>query len=118
MLTELALRIFTALAPAPEGAPGAGGHTFIMLIFYGGLFAVFYFLLIRPQTKKTKDTQKMQDSLNKGDSVITSGGMYGAVHKIKEDVVILQVADNVRIKIQRTAITQRVKEVETKKQNE
>ncbi len=118
MLTELALRIFTALAPAPEGAPGTGGHTFIMLIFYGGLFAIFYFLLIRPQTKKTKDTHKMQDGLSKGDSVITSGGMYGTVHKIKDDVVTLQVADNVRVKLQRAAITQRIKEAETKKQDE
>lgn len=118
MLTDLALRLSTALAPAPDGAPNTQGHAAIMILFYGGLFAIFYFLLIRPQTKRSKETQTMQDGLNKGDSVVTSSGIYGSVHKIKDDVVTLQIADNVRVKFQLSAITSRVRESETKKSDE
>jgi len=118
MLTELALRLSTALAPAPEGAPNTQGHAVVMILFYGGLFAIFYFLLIRPQTKRSKETQTMQSGLNKGDSVITSCGIYGLVHKIKDDVVTLQIADNVRVKFQLSAISSRTRESETKKSDE
>lgn len=118
MLTELALQVLTALAPAPEGAPNAEGHTMILVLFYGGLFAVFYFLLIRPQSKKNRAIRDMQSAIDKGDSVITSGGMYGTVHKVKDDVVIVQIADDVRVKFQRSAITELVKESGTKKPDE
>lgn len=118
MLTELALRLSTALAPAPEGAPDSGGHAIVMILFYGGLFAIFYFLLIRPQTKRTRETQTMQADLGKGDSVLTSGGIYGTVHKIKDDVVTLQIADDVRVKLQLSAISSRIKESETKTSDE
>ncbi len=90
----------------------------VMMLFYGGLFAIFYFLLIRPQTKRSKETQTMQTDLNKGDSVVTSSGIYGTVHKIKDDVITLQIADNVRVKFQLSAITSRVRESETKKSDE
>ena len=115
MLTELTLRMMTALAPAPEGAPGAGGNWIIMLLFYGGLFGIFYFLLIRPQTKKTKEIESMQSKLTKGDSIVTSGGIYGTVFKVKDDIVTLQVAENTKIKIQRAAISERLKESEARK---
>ncbi len=115
MLTELALRVVTALAPAPEGAPSTEGHAMVMVIFYGGLFAVFYFMLIRPQTKRTKEVQAMQSSLGKGDSVITSSGIYGTIYKIKDDVVTVQIAENVRVKMQRSAITERLKESDSNK---
>ncbi len=103
-----------SFAPAPEGAGDSEGHTAVMLLFYGGLFAIFYFLLIRPQSKKTKETQNMQSELSKGDNVITSGGIYGSVYKIKDDVVTLQVADDVRMKFQRSAISERLKESDIK----
>ena len=118
MLTELALRLSTALAPAPEGAPDSEGHAMIMILFYAGLFAIFYFLLIRPQTKRSKETQTMQSDLSKGDSVLTSSGIYGIVHKIKDDVVTIQIAENVRVKFQLSAISSRVRESEIKKSDE
>lgn len=108
MLTELMLKSVLALASAPEGAPGAGDNTVILMLFYGGLFAVFYFFLIRPQTKKTNETHQMQAGISKGDTVITSGGIYGTVYKTKDDTLVLQIAENVRVKCQRSAVLERV----------
>lgn len=68
------------------------------------MFAIFYFILIRPQQKKQKETQRMLDDLKEGDQVVTLSGIHGSVKKIKDDVVMLQIADNVKIKINRTSI--------------
>lgn len=103
-------RAVTAMSPPPEGAPNTGGHVMVMLLFYAGLFAIFYFLLIRPQLKRNKEIKNMQDSLNKGDTVLISGGIYATVYKIKEDVVTLEIAEGVRIKALRSAITEKAKE--------
>ena len=86
MLNELINRYYVSFAPAPEGAPNSEGHTIVLILFYAALFAVFYFLLIRPQTKKNREVQNMQESLKKGDTVVTTGGIYGVVHKLKEDI--------------------------------
>jgi preprotein translocase subunit YajC len=107
-LLDIYLRTSIALQPAPDGAP-ADGQWFIMLIFYGGLFGIFYFLLIRPQSVKAKETEKMQDSLGKGDRIITVGGVFATIHKIEEDVVTLEIAEGVRIKAQRSAIHERIR---------
>jgi len=69
------------------------------------MFLVFYILLIRPQQKRTKQHREFLDSLQKGDEVITSGGIYGRVTGITENVVTLEVADKVRIKVQRANIS-------------
>jgi len=110
MLYYYILKSATAMSPAPEGAPNSQGHVFIMLLFYAGLFAIFYFLLIRPQMKRNKDIGRMQDSLTKGDSILTTGGIYATVHKIKEDTVTLEIAEGVRIKVQKSAISEKVKD--------
>ncbi|MDH4184816.1 MAG: preprotein translocase subunit YajC [Nitrospinota bacterium] len=110
MITERLLGIVASFAPAPEGAPDTGGHITIMLIFYGALFLVIYLFLFRPQLEKSRETKDMQTGLNKGDSVVTSGGIYGVISKIKDEVVTLQVADNVRIKVRKSSISERVKE--------
>ncbi len=68
------------------------------------LFAVFYFLLIRPQQKRTKEHKRMLDSLAKGDEVITSGGLVGKVTDLGDNFVEVEVADNVRLKVQRPAL--------------
>lgn len=112
MNNYLVVKAITAMSPAPEGAPGAGGNALVMFVFYFGLFAIFYFLLIRPQMKRSKETKKMQETLGKGDSIVTTGGIYGVIHKMKDDVVTLEIADGVRIKIQRSGIGNRVSEVE------
>jgi len=81
------------------GAEGAGGFTsFIPLIL---MFVIFYFLLIRPQQKKTKEHREMITSLRKGDRVITTGGIYGRITGLDEHRVTLEISDKVRIKLVR-----------------
>ncbi|MBI4666182.1 MAG: preprotein translocase subunit YajC [Nitrospinae bacterium] len=100
------------MAPAPEGAPNQEGHAVVMVLFYVALFAIFYFLLIRPQTKRNREVKSLQESLKKGDSVLTSGGMFGVIYKIKDDVVTVEIAENVRVKMQKSAILERLKDNE------
>ncbi len=68
------------------------------------LFIVFYFLLIRPQSKRAKEHKKMVEALAKGDEVLTQGGVYGKIIEVTEEAVTVEVADNVQIKLQRAAV--------------
>jgi preprotein translocase subunit YajC len=68
------------------------------------MFLIFYFILIRPQQKKQKETRKMLDELKEGQNVVTLSGIHGTVKKLKEDIVVFQIDNNVRIKINRTSI--------------
>ncbi len=91
------------VAYAANGATGgAGGFaSFIPLIL---IFAVFYFMLIRPQQKQAKLQQKFLDELKNGNKVVTKGGIHGTITGLTDTVVTLEVADKVRIKVSRSAI--------------
>jgi len=94
----------TGIAYAANGAaPPAGGGlaSFVPLIL---IFVVFYFLLIRPQQKKAKNHQEYLRSLQKGEEVVTSGGIHGRITGLTDAVVTLEIADGVRIKVNRSAI--------------
>lgn len=78
----------------------------ISILYLVGLFVLFYFLLIRPQQVRQKKHQEMIRNLKVDDRVITAGGILGTIVKIKEDSVILRVADNVRIEVLKQAIAQ------------
>ncbi|MGN0186770.1 MAG: preprotein translocase subunit YajC [Paludibacteraceae bacterium] len=84
---------------AASAANGWSGIIMMVLIF-----VVFYFFLIRPQNKRQKEIRKFQDSLAAGKRVITSGGIYGKIKDVKDDVVVLEVADNVRIKVSKSMV--------------
>ena len=71
------------------------------------LFVVFYFLLIRPQQKKAKAHKEMLSNIEKGDSAITTGGLYGRVTSVSEESVTMEITDNVRVKVARNAIASR-----------
>ena len=93
-----------AYAMGGTGKTGAGGDmSFIIMIAI--MFGIFYFLLIRPQQKRQKETKQMQGNLSHGDLVITSGGIHGKVTGITDTVVTLEVADKVRIKVSRSFIS-------------
>ncbi|MDA0691748.1 MAG: preprotein translocase subunit YajC [Nitrospinae bacterium] len=98
------LDVVFAMSPPPEGADGAGGGFLTLLPPMIMMFAIFYFILIRPQQKKQKEVQKLLDDLKEGDNVVTLSGIHGSIKKIKDDTVMLQIADNVKIKINRTSI--------------
>lgn len=90
--------------PGAPGAAGGGLTAFMPLIL---IFVIFYFLLIRPQQKKQREHREMLARLSKGDRVVTSGGLHGTIDKIKENTVILRIADNVRIEVTKSAIAHR-----------
>lgn len=70
------------------------------------IFVIFYFLLIRPQQKKMKVHQKMVDGIKKGDSVITSGGLYAKVVSVGDTTVEVKIADNVQVKMLKSAVSE------------
>jgi preprotein translocase subunit YajC len=78
---------------------------FIQILPILAIGLVFYFLVIAPANKQRKKTQEMLGSLKKGDRVVTSGGIYGTVQGVEADVVYLKIADNVKIKLARSAVT-------------
>ncbi|MDH5634122.1 MAG: preprotein translocase subunit YajC [Gammaproteobacteria bacterium] len=85
-------------AGAPQGDPTGS------MIFFLVLFAVFYFILIRPQQKRAKEHRALVESLAKGDEVVTNGGMLGKITGLSDNFVSVEVANGVEIKIQRSAI--------------
>jgi preprotein translocase subunit YajC len=92
-----------AMAQAAGGATaGAGVTPFIMMAVF---VVIFYFLLIRPQQKKQKEHQAMLSKIAAGDEVVTGGGILGRVTEIGDNFLTLEIADNVRIKVQRFQVT-------------
>ncbi len=86
------------------GAQPSTTSSMFQILFLGGLFAVFYFLAIRPQRKRQKEHADMVAAIGKGDEVVTTSGILGKVNKVDEGYVVLQVADNVELKFQKVAI--------------
>ncbi|MDF9408685.1 preprotein translocase subunit YajC [Pelotomaculum isophthalicicum JI] len=76
------------------------------LLYIVALFAILYFLMIRPQQQRQKRLQEMINNLKVGDRVVTVGGMYGTIDKIKDNSFIIRVSDNVRIEFQKNAVGQ------------
>lgn len=98
-------KAFAMGSPGTAGAQGAGGvGDFSFIIMMAVIFAIFYFLMIRPQQKKQKELKAMLDDLAHGDAVMTSGGIHGKVTGLTDAVVTLEIADKVRIKVARSAI--------------
>ena len=88
-----------AMGTGGGGGEGAAGFTgFIPLIL---MFVIFYFLLIRPQQKKTKEHRQMVASLKKGDRIVTSGGIHGRITGMDEVTLTVEIADRVRVKVAR-----------------
>ena len=88
-----------AQAGAPAAEPGLMGLLFPIL-----LIVAFYFLMIRPQTKRAKEHKQMVEALKKGDEVVTGGGVLGRVTDVGDNFVLLEVADNVQLKVQKNAV--------------
>lgn len=105
-----------AMGPAPGGGGSPGGMSvFIPLIL---MFAVFYFLLIRPQQKKQRTHRDMLKSLKVGDRVVTTGGLYGTIVAGGDTTIKLEIADKVRVEVGRTYIAGKVEARETKEVKE
>ncbi|MBR5694968.1 MAG: preprotein translocase subunit YajC [Paludibacteraceae bacterium] len=85
-------------AAAPEGA---GFSTIIMMI---AIFAIFYFFMIRPQKKRQEEIKKFRDALQVGDEVVTSGGIHGKIKEINDNTMIVEIANNVNITVDKASI--------------
>jgi len=82
-------------------APGGGFESLILIVL---MFAVLYFLMIRPQMKRAKEHKSLIEGLQKGDEVVAAGGMLGRISKINENYVTLEIADKVEVQVQRPAV--------------
>ncbi|MDR3115101.1 MAG: preprotein translocase subunit YajC [Treponema sp.] len=98
--------VLSPLLGAPDAAAaGAGPGSFIStLVPFAMIIAIFYFLIIRPQNKKQKETQQMLSTLKKGDKITTIGGIHGVIQSVKEHSVIVKVDDDTKIEFSRSAI--------------
>ena len=97
-----------AQSAAPHTIPGGGiGSFFIPLIF---IFIIMYFVMIRPQKKRQQQQQQLISSLKTGDRVVTNAGIHGLISNVKENTVLVKVADNVKIEMEKSAITNVLKE--------
>ena len=88
-----------------EGAPSQAGGGTEMLVMIGVFFAIMYFMIIRPQQKRQKEHKTLMESLSKGDEVVTNGGMMGRIQGVGDEVVRVELAENVVIKVQKNSIS-------------
>lgn len=95
------MSLFIASAHAQEAGTSPGGGDMFQILFLVGLFALFYFIAIRPQRKRQKEHTEMVSKLNKGDEVVTSSGILGRVTALDDNYMTLSVANNVEMKFQR-----------------
>lgn len=94
----------TSIAWAQAGGTPEGPAGLVSLLPFVLIFVVFYFLLILPQQRKQKQHKEMLTKLKKGDKIITSAGMWGAITRLEKDTVTVQIDDNTKVKIQRENI--------------
>src|SRR5205823_13537917 len=98
--------------PGSAASPGGGFNLFVPLIF---VLVIFYFIGIRPQARRQKEQRQLISTLKTGDRVVTSSGIHGLISNVKETTVIVKVADNVKIEMEKSAITNVVKTGEPEK---
>jgi preprotein translocase subunit YajC len=94
------MKVLSILLQAPAG----GGNGMMSILMIVGLFAIMYFFMIRPQQKKQKEVQKMREALKVGDRVVTSGGIYGKIKEVEDTAFIIEIADGVRVKVDKASI--------------
>src|SRR4029077_18400767 len=108
ILDMLSMILAQAQTGSPAPMPGGGiGSFFVPLIF---IFIIMYFVMIRPQKKRQEQQQKLIGNLKTGDRVVTNAGIHGLISNVKETTVLVKVADNVKIEIDKSAITNVLKE--------
>ena len=93
------------IALLQAGGSNATAALLVNILPIAAIFLVFYFLVIAPASKQRKKTAEMLSSLKKGDRVLTSGGIYGTVQGVEPEVVYLKIAENVKVRVSRSAIT-------------
>tara|TARA_Y100000994_G_C15579951_1_gene396125 strand:- start:129 stop:470 length:342 start_codon:yes stop_codon:yes gene_type:complete len=98
------MNIFIASAYAAEAGGSAPGAGMMNLIFLGGFILIFYFMLWRPQSKRRKEHMQLINSLEKGDEVVTSGGIVGQIKKVEADFVKIRISEEIDMRVQKNSI--------------
>ena len=91
------------IAMAPSGE-GGGGNLVSTIIMFGAIFVIFYFMIIRPQQKRAKEREKLLSNVQKGDRIVTTGGLHGTVAGLDEKTVLIDVGDKMKLTFERSAI--------------
>ncbi|WEK55380.1 MAG: preprotein translocase subunit YajC [Candidatus Cohnella colombiensis] len=99
-----------------EGSGSGGGGIWSMVLPLVAMFAIFYFLLIRPQQKKQRHHSSMLNALKKGDKIVTAGGLHGVISEITDDNVVLKVNDVTKLTFERSSISRVVSRSEVKEE--
>ena len=102
--------LLTLLAQAPAGGAAKPLASFVPIIL---IFIIMYFLLFRPQMRRQKEQARLVSTLKTGDRIVTASGIHGLITNVKETTVIVRVADNVKIEMEKSAVTNVVKTAET-----
>lgn len=103
---------YLLMSPPAQGAEANPIMTFLPLVL---IIVVFYFFMIRPQMKKQKEVANFRNSLAKGDKVVTTGGIYGKIIELKDNTVLLQVDDNVKLRVDKAALVRDMSDVPVQK---
>jgi len=88
----------------PQGGGDAGGSMISTLLMFALIIVIFYFMIIRPQSKRQKERTKMIEAMKKGDKVVLSGGIHGKIVGMEDKTVLIEIADNVKIKVEKSAV--------------
>ena len=96
--------VLPIFAQAQSATPG-GSSLMPFLFQLGAIMAIFYFLMIRPESKRRKERQQMIDSLARHDKIVTIGGLYGEIQDVHEDRVVVKIAENVKVEVAKSAVS-------------
>jgi len=99
-----------------EAAPPAGGvnsNSTMSILMMVAIIAIFYLFMIRPQQKKQKEIKKMREAMKVGDKVVTSGGIYGKIKEVSDTVFTIEIAENVRVKVDKASVFATANDIQT-----
>src|SRR3954464_3170285 len=97
------------LAQAPGPSPSGAGSSLISMLPFVFIFVIMYYVMLRPQMRRQKEQAKLVAALKTGDRVVTASGIHGLISNVKDTTVIVKVADNVKLEMEKTAVTNVVK---------
>ena len=103
---------FVLLMGQPAGGESNPLASFLPLVL---IIVVFYFFIIRPQMKRQKEMKQFRESIKKGDKIVTTGGIFGKINDVKEDHLVIEIADNVRIKVDKNSVVRDAADLVQKK---
>ena len=103
-MKEVNSMMSVAYAMGANPAGGQGGSQYMSIVMLVAIVGIFYFLMIRPQQKRAKEHKNFLESLKKGDKIITSGGLYGTITGITDDAITIEIAEKVRVKVEKGTV--------------